>query len=455
MLSYIFFLNITFSEKRIKLQNVSDLKNAQVGEKREVSVGIVNPLLIAFLFSLFSFFNKSCEINKADENLEKPDDKIISEIYSGNFCAGVEELIVKLAGKFKECLGMKIDISPNICESDEVKDMEYVMNISKTVEYIPGEMERLYREISNLVDKNCADFFKRSNLISINKKMREIPKRIFRGKLKEGQPCFFNFECGEGLFCGGELCPGVCERQKEEGEKCKSREECLPSLTCLGGQCIPLGEEGSPCGSDIDCKENMVCVDGRCLIPKNGGEKCKTSYECEYFCNTEKGVCTNMYFAEIGGSCGKVPDEDSDTFCKIGEAYCKQNPEKLAGVCVPLLSEGEKCSPESGYPYIDNSTPRCGDGLYCSSSEGVCRKIPSEGEECERVCMEGLSCVQGKCIKPKENGGTCLIKEECVSRNCVNGICKPTKEGIGGSCATDDDCSNANCRGEICCSPRI
>ena len=430
----------------------------KIGAKRKVKKIVVPVIIISFSF-LFSAFDISCEMNKGDKNTEeKPDSKVISEIYSGNFCTGVEEILRKLAGKFKECFGRRINIAPNICESEVIKDMEYVMNISNTVEYIPEEMERLYREIIALVDKNCADFFRKSNLVSINKKMAEIPRRIFRGKLEEGQPCFFDFECGEGLFCGGELCPGVCEKQKGEGEKCRSRDECLPSLTCLGGQCIPLGDEGSSCGSDIDCKDNMVCAQGKCLIPKSGGEKCQTPYECEYFCDLERKICTNMYFAEIGGSCGKVPDENSDTFCKMGEAYCKLNPEKLTGVCTPILSEGEKCSPESGSLFIDTpttDTPRCGEGLYCSLPEGICRKIPSEGQECEGICMEGLSCVQGKCVKPKENGGTCLLNEECVSRNCVNGICRPTKEGIGGSCTTDDDCLNSNCRGGICCSPRI
>ena len=433
---------------------MSALKKLMV-KKIKVSP-MIKHVVITSIFVLFVFSsNTSCE-RKADKSGgAETKEKIISEIYSGNFCAGVEDLIRKIRGKFKECFGRRTDISPSICDSDVIRDMEYVVNVSKTVEYIPEEMERLYREISSLVSKNCADFFKRSNLVSINKKMAEIPRRIFRGKLKEGQSCFFDFECGEGLFCGGELCPGVCERQKGEGEECTSKEECLPSLTCLGGKCTPLGDEGSSCGSDTDCKENMVCVQGKCLIPKSGGERCETPYECEYFCDLERKICTNLYFAEIGGSCGKVPDENSETFCKIGEAYCKLNPEKLTGVCTPLLSEGEKCSLESGSPFISNSTPRCGDGLYCSLPEGVCKKIPSEGEECEEICMEGLSCVRGKCIKPKENGGTCLLNEECVSKNCVNGICKPKKVGIGGSCATDDDCSNSNCRGGICCSPRI
>jgi GTP-dependent phosphoenolpyruvate carboxykinase len=95
-------------------------------------------------------------------------------------------------------------------------------------------------------------------------------------------------------------------------------------------------------------------------------------------------------------------------------------------ICAPRIKEGQKCK--------ENET--CDIGLYCSTDEGICKRLKKEGEKCgtDYVCDLGLIC----------------DREEKICKKPLN---TKNRKPKGESCTKDDECQSSNCKSQICCSP--
>jgi|GEM_PF-3725082 hypothetical protein len=135
--------------------------------------------------------------------------------------------------------------------------------------------------------------------------------------------------------------------------------------------------------------------------------------------------------------------------------------------CVPLLTEGETCSP--GARCFSGLSCRCDDtgcgvchrpgtmalgegpcfdetscsvGICYDLNEARCRAPVGLEQACARDahCESGLGCVEGLCIPPQGMGDTCIHDGHCADdRGCVAGKCSdPASEK--GYCANHSHC---------------
>jgi len=154
------------------------------------------------------------------------------------------------------------------------------------------------------------------------------------GLVKDGAPCFFEFECEiPGSLC---LPPGVLEPADacEADDDCASGEECLDNV-CVAEPdkviihddriCIRPLEEGQDCTQDPDlpnlpsfCEPGTICLvdgeDATCQKPRQEDEDCLASRECDVglFCD----------LTETPGSCTALKGEgdecNDDEECELG-----------------------------------------------------------------------------------------------------------------------------------------
>jgi hypothetical protein len=104
-------------------------------------------------------------------------------------------------------------------------------------------------------------------------------------KKDEGQACFSNKECGEGLACVGE--------DLRRCEKCGEQQACTIYGRCTAqeGACVAAGD--GECQQSADCKERGPCTakDGKCVVGSDAD--CKQSEACakERFCVAKGNNC--------------------------------------------------------------------------------------------------------------------------------------------------------------------
>lgn len=104
-------------------------------------------------------------------------------------------------------------------------------------------------------------------------------------KKDEGQACFGNAECSEGLACVGD--------DLRRCEKCEGQPICTINGRCTAkdGACIAASD--GECQKSADCKERGPCTakDGVCVVGGDGD--CKQSEACaaEKFCVAKGNNC--------------------------------------------------------------------------------------------------------------------------------------------------------------------
>jgi hypothetical protein len=90
----------------------------------------------------------------------------------------------------------------------------------------------------------------------------------------EGQPCYYQAQCGEGLGCDHET--STCVVKKESGASCTSfrggQGECAEHLRCVRanasspGVCSGDRELGDTCTDDVDCSPGLRCLADQCIV---------------------------------------------------------------------------------------------------------------------------------------------------------------------------------------------
>jgi hypothetical protein len=243
-------------------------------------------------------------------------------------------------------------------------------------------------------------------------------------KKTNGVACGANGECLSNNCVDGVCCSSACTTA------CYS---C--SLTGSVGTCtaIPAGQTDTnptnacvapnACDGGGNCKKTLgqTCsVNGDCL-----STNCVDSVCCNSVCN---GTCVACNLTGSVGTCTNIPYGGHDT----NPANTCVDPRSCNGAGACLKNNGQSCS--AGGECLSNN---CVDGVCCNSdctatcqgcavagSVGTCAFLPSGQQDNypTNACVGNFACDgSGNC--EKQNGQACVSGSECVSGNCVDGVC--------------------------------
>ncbi len=243
-------------------------------------------------------------------------------------------------------------------------------------------------------------------------------------KSDNGQPCTSGGECVSGQCFDGVCCNAVCSGT------CKS---C--NITGAVGICSNVAAglddtNGVPACSGV----NQSC-DGNGVCKKENGQTCSATTEClSGFC--VDGVCCNAactgtcVACNIGtvGTCSNVAvGQDDVGTCAGTDVSCDG-----AGACKSTL--GVACSANA-----ECLSAFCVDGFCCNTA-------------CNGSCQACSLLLQGQ-----GTNGTCgpILTGTDPSNECAMGSCNGSsacKLDLGVACATGTDCLSGNCVDGVCCN---
>ncbi|MEZ4309224.1 MAG: hypothetical protein R3F14_14400 [Polyangiaceae bacterium] len=297
-------------------------------------------------------------------------------------------------------------------------------------------------------------------------------------KLPNGLTCTMDAECGSGFCTDGVCCNAAC------GGTCQActaalkgtgadgtcgnilngqdpQNECGGATVCNGAGACALLPIGSACTMDSEC-QSVVCKDGFC---------------CNNACTDACSACSSaLKGSGTNGTCGPIASgTDPENEC-AGVLVCNGS-----GTC--KAPNGASCAVAA-----DCLSNQCADGVCCNSAcntlcqactaakkgsgnDGTCGPIAS-GADPDNECVGGASCNGSGACALVALGGVCTINAECVSNQCVDGVCCNTactglcqactaaKKGSGadGTCGAvgvgtdpDNECPGATtCNGAAC-----
>lgn len=207
-------------------------------------------------------------------------------------------------------------------------------------------------------------------------------------------PCATDYECASGRCSAGEgaCSDGICFPGEGQGFACGSDHDCQPGLYCYwgslwaSGSCQPQSNrpgEGQPCSRSTFCKPGLYCQGGGVVA--------------------DSGTCAPQL---TSGTCTTQLGETAPGY------GC------FAGTVAPALGTGETCN---------NTTDRCGPGLYCNSVGWVCAVEPLVGASCDPSASP--SCIGGYCgpstyVCVSDFDATCQNDLDCESRGYCDHGCQ-------------------------------
>jgi hypothetical protein len=227
--------------------------------------------------------------------------------------------------------------------------------------------------------------------------------------------------------CGNYICgTSACKTNCNADAHCSST-----SLYCTGnattaGSCVAKKANGATCGAANECASGS-CVDGVCCATSscsgcqscsiNGSGTCAnvpngTTHASD--CPTG-GVCGNTGFCNGAGACEK---KSTSTSCGLA-ASCTNGTYQPPSFC----SGTGSCT--------QASTVDCG-AYLCGVN--ACKTSCTSATETSD-CAAGYYCSGVSCAPKKGPGVACGGGNQCVSGNCVDGVCCTTS-----SCPTCQSC---------------
>jgi hypothetical protein len=231
--------------------------------------------------------------------------------------------------------------------------------------------------------------------------------------------------------------PYVCGTNACKIAPCAADTDCLSPFTCQGtapNRNCALKPNGMTCSAGNQCISGN-CVNGVCC----GSTACGTCQTCN---GTAPGTCTPLANGTPApsGQCPAAAPCGNTGNCN-GASACQQGSTSTS--CgLPVSCNGTTYQPAS----------------FCNGS-GMCTQAPTSGcgsyicgvNACLTSCTADAQCAStslyctgstttaGTCNSKKANGATCGVAKECVSANCVDGVCCSTA-----SCGTCQSCSAEN-----------
>jgi len=197
--------------------------------------------------------------------------------------------------------------------------------------------------------------------------------------------CNADADCTTGNHCSANIC-GL----NHQGQACNTTSDCLTGLTCVDGVCCA----STSCGTCQAC--NVTGSAGTCTNIASGDAapagQCATS---------TSAPCGNIGTCNGAGACSKAP-----TTTSCGMATCSETTYSGSSHC----DGAGNCAP----PPTMNCTPYICGANACKTSCAV-----------DTDCQVPFTC-QGTGTKNcslKPNGTTCSAGNECITGNCVDGVC--------------------------------
>jgi hypothetical protein len=258
--------------------------------------------------------------------------------------------------------------------------------------------------------------------------------------LAPAKTCDGNGNCtaGAAIACAPFLCNGstnqACNAACTSDADCLSPNICDPKTNLCGDK----KRLGQPCAATSECLTGDFCIDGVCC----GTSSCGTCQACNVV--GKAGACANVASgdAEPHARCAPQPPCGNTGNCD-GGGSCEQ---ASAGVSCGMAS----CSVSTFTP-VSHCT---GDGACATPMTSSCSPYICGGNACKISCT-----VDGDCIAPftcqgaagakscalKKNGLACTTGGQCISGNCVDGVCCGSA-----SCLP---CQACNLSGNGTCSP--
>jgi hypothetical protein len=241
------------------------------------------------------------------------------------------------------------------------------------------------------------------------------------------------------------------------GAICRPEDKCVSIFQGADISVCRTGEAGQQCDNDDDCDAGNFCNGGLndrtamgiCTTAKAAGATCKTDEEC-----MGALACVGN-FGAVNGICrdvrqpGAMCDTNSFFYSCHGHQVCETTAANTVGACRPAPNLGQACVNVNGAGY-------CGFFLACEN--GLCREPGAIGEMCSRStvfggglgdpngCNLGLFCnipsgqTMGTCAAPLANGMACARDEWCDSDSCM-GAMPGSNPPVPGTCATYPTCT--------------
>jgi len=266
----------------------------------------------------------------------------------------------------------------------------------------------------------------------------------------------------DGTTCsqnGGQVCSGgVCK--KNPGQNCAAPGECASGFCTDGrccnaactGDCVSCNNAAGQCtnvtaGQQDTCAQGSVCNSmGACR--KTNGQACANAGEC-LSNQCADGVCCNNACDTACRACNVPGNAGNCVVTNVGaqDLCAANNVCDATGAC--KLVSGQACSSGS-----QCASGNCIDGVCCNTGCGQacysCNVAGSVGT-CspngalvgqQDTCSAGSVCIAGGTCR-KSNGQSCSASSECVSNQCVDGVCCNT--ACTGACQACDVTGNGTC----------
>lgn len=214
-------------------------------------------------------------------------------------------------------------------------------------------------------------------------------KRVFAGRVADGDPCAFDEECTSGR-CDQGVCPeGVC---------------------CIGacGETRTGGAPGDACDRSSECTDGFCDGDHTCHALAGNNASCQRDEECAY------GLACVSPSPSLPGECKALP--------RLGEPCPYQRCTEIGtvcaanGLCVAVGLPGAPCT----------IAQDCSPYLLCDATQHVCIERPVLGMPCDAYCAGDAYCDfstggQATCTTLMPNGTPCDDSGTCASHNCKPG----------------------------------
>lgn len=188
-----------------------------------------------------------------------------------------------------------------------------------------------------------------------------------------GAECCDNACCFGVCYAGELCCPSAQEWCAESGECCLPGQICCPGAGCVApADCCSPWCDGNTCGSDgcsgsCSCSDDKVCSGETCVCPSG-----------TLLCGD--GICR---------SCCELSNQSSECVATQGGD---------AGCWACHAPNGPGTSERACGPWIAGCPLSGGGTGYCGTEDHLCHPY-------------------------KANGDDCSTSGECISRNCLNGVC--------------------------------
>lgn len=292
--------------------------------------------------------------------------------------------------------------------------------------------------------------------------------------------CSSQLHCNVTAYCDGAT--STCVYKKVLGAQCGAAVECV-SGQCVDGVCC----ESSCAGECKVCNSSGACVnvatgvqdntcqaqgqacDGTGICKKSIGLSCTVSTEClSNFCRD--GYCCDTDCASDCQACSVAKKGAGN---QKGNGYCENvatgtdpnnncAPEAVTtcgndGFCDGMgqcrkYDNTKICDPSS---CLDDHTlkgPNKCDGVgFCLTGETDCSPYVCKTNACKTTCATNADCIADAycatsvCMPKKADGQACANGGQCLSANCVDGVCC--------GAAMCPDCQACNLSGNGTCSP--